>query len=248
MSPTSATNSVASTVTFEDLRAMSVPDLTQSVNPALMTDLQNIAPGVVNGLIAQHCVMAAAANSTRAPSSSVPRASLGAGPVFTMARARATPQVAENTNMRDGEYMNSTIGVKREAPDATTNKAEQRKLLRATRNRQSAASSRERKKRHLQELKRRLDLLSSENVRLEQSEIDSVRDRLSKESELIEEGMKLKKKEKQSEERVRERERRLISREVVKVIQQNSNRKLTLPRTSSWDNSSWRNALRDYPF
>lgn len=71
-------------------------------------------------------------------------------------------------------------------------KREERKLLRAARNRQSATSSRERKKRHLKELHRRFDLFTRENARLKASEVEFVRSRLERESALAQENQHLK--------------------------------------------------------
>lgn len=114
-----------------------------------------------------------------------------AGSDFAAAAAQAAAEVAA---------ARAKVGTKRNAPSASTTPAasggednrEHRKQLRAERNRQSAASSRERKKAHITELRRRLALLEEDNARLESKEIDAVRARVYKEKELTEENTNLK--------------------------------------------------------
>lgn len=51
-----------------------------------------------------------------------------------------------------------------------------KKLIRAERNRQSAAASLERKKEHIKELERRVTLLSKQNAKLQVNQLEQVRD------------------------------------------------------------------------
>eukprot|EP00186_Timspurckia_oligopyrenoides_P002714 CAMPEP_0182441202 /NCGR_PEP_ID=MMETSP1172-20130603/140_1 /TAXON_ID=708627 /ORGANISM="Timspurckia oligopyrenoides, Strain CCMP3278" /LENGTH=327 /DNA_ID=CAMNT_0024635369 /DNA_START=174 /DNA_END=1157 /DNA_ORIENTATION=+ len=67
-------------------------------------------------------------------------------------------------------------------------------VVRAERNRQSAAASRERKKHHIEELERRVSMLSSENAQLQVEQLQTLRTRIQKEKELLEENKRLKKK------------------------------------------------------
>lgn len=241
-------NSAASKLAFQDVRDMTALNLTQSINPELTSDSQNIAPEVVNDPISLHRTIVASANSSRATSLSVLCPSLRTKPVFTMPNTDLTFQAVGNTSIWNAELMKTKTGLERKAPDVTTTKSEERKLLSKKRNRQSAAGSRERKKRRLQELKRRLKLLPSENSRLEQSEVDCVRDRLSNELGLIDEGKKLKRKVKEAEDRFRKVEQRLALCEKCEVSKENSKRIRTLSKSSSWDNSAWGKSLRRFPF
>jgi len=65
---------------------------------------------------------------------------------------------------------------------------------RAERNRQSAAASRERKKFHIAELERRVSMLSAENAQLQVEQLQTLRSRIQKEKQLLEENKRLKKK------------------------------------------------------
>lgn len=69
---------------------------------------------------------------------------------------------------------------------------EAKKAMRAERNRQSAAASRERKKHHIRELERRVKLLSQENAQLQVDQLHTIRARLQKERELLQENQNLK--------------------------------------------------------
>lgn len=71
---------------------------------------------------------------------------------------------------------------------------EVKKAMRAERNRQSAAASRERKKHHIKELERRVSVLSRENAQLQVDQLQTIHDRLEKERLLLEENKKLKQK------------------------------------------------------
>ncbi|EME28660.1 uncharacterized protein Gasu_38680 [Galdieria sulphuraria] len=68
----------------------------------------------------------------------------------------------------------------------------EKKAMRAERNRQSAAASRERKKQHIRELERRVSLLSAENAHLQLEQLSFVKSRIEREKRLIEENRRLK--------------------------------------------------------
>lgn len=69
---------------------------------------------------------------------------------------------------------------------------EVKKAMRAERNRQSAAASRERKKHHIKELERRVAVLSQENAQLQFGQLKVVVNRIEKERKLLEENKALK--------------------------------------------------------
>lgn len=69
--------------------------------------------------------------------------------------------------------------------DKTEGQGDSKKMMRAERNRQSAAASRERKKEHIKELERRVALLSEQNAMLQVSQLQQVRDRLAEEAQLL---------------------------------------------------------------
>lgn len=69
---------------------------------------------------------------------------------------------------------------------------EVKKAMRAERNRQSAAASRERKKHHIKELERRVTMLSQENAQLQVGQLDTIRNRIAKERKLLRENKTLK--------------------------------------------------------
>ena len=246
---TSETTSAAESVTSADLRAMPVSELARFVNPGLLSDLKNVAPGVLNGLIAQHCSLPPTANSQAAAVAPQPPP-LGVAPMLGVTQPGRGGHTQGEPNMNSSEYAGAERGLKHGAPSEPTSKSERRKLLRATRNRQSAASSRERKKRHLRELQRRLELLTSENIRLEQSEIDSVRDRFAREDQLIEEGKQLKYQLSVKAEKCDELARKADEGDKEKAEQwakpPSIEKKLEKPKT--WDNSSLGKALRSFPF
>jgi len=84
-------------------------------------------------------------------------------------------------------------------PDASTDvegdddyDVETKKAMRAERNRQSAAASRERKKHHIRELERRVSVLSAENAQLQVEQLKAIRARISTHRALAEENDKLK--------------------------------------------------------
>jgi hypothetical protein len=68
-----------------------------------------------------------------------------------------------------------------------------KRAMRAERNRQSAAASRERKKHHIRELERRVSMLSAENAQLQVGQLDTFRQRIAKERELLKQNRELRK-------------------------------------------------------
>ena len=81
-----------------------------------------------------------------------------------------------------------------EGLDIYDDKTQEKKKLRAERNRQSAAASRERKKHHVKELERRASIHSKENAQLQVGQIEGFKRRLNADKELVEENNTLKKK------------------------------------------------------
>lgn len=69
---------------------------------------------------------------------------------------------------------------------------DQRKAMRAERNRQSAAASRERRKHHIRELERRVALLTKENATLQVGELNMLKEKIEQETELVKVNQSLK--------------------------------------------------------
>lgn len=250
-------DSSASSVTsvgVAELRRLAVQDLAHRIDPNLMSDLNNCAPSVMQRLIAQHKALNITTARQPPPLGVAPPLLDSVTPTPTSPLPASdkwgTHRTKEPSIIHDPEYNSSISALKRGTPSISTSikseddKIEQRKQLRAERNRQSAASSRERKKRHLRELQRRLELLTSENKRMEEHEIDLVRDRLSREEELRAEGEHLLESLKDKSVQHNQLEQKVMAAERPKVPR--PNQKLPKPRT--WDNSSLGKALRSCPF
>ncbi|CAN8061530.1 unnamed protein product [Agarophyton chilense] len=118
---------------------------------------------------------------------------------------------------------------------------EVKKAMRAERNRQSAAASRERKKQYIKELERRVDMLSEENAKMQVSQFRLVRERLDHESKILDEVKQLK--------------RKVVDRdmEIHKLSRELQNAKLKggdrdegpgVPRPKTWDETDWGNRNR----
>lgn len=116
--------------------------------------------------------------------------------------------------------------------DGAEEDVEVKKAMRAERNRQSAAASRERKKHHIRELERRVSILSQENAELQCEQLQVIRERIEKERSLLQENKELK--------------RKVVFKdmEISKLSQELKNLKTepeetTLKRPNTWDASEW---------
>lgn len=107
---------------------------------------------------------------------------------------------------------------------------EVKKAMRAERNRQSAAASRERKKHHIKELERRVAVLSKENAQLQVDQLQTIHDRIEKERKLLEENKKLKR-----TVAFRDMEIQKLSRELEQHRIDEGPENSSLKRPSTWD-------------
>lgn len=104
------------------------------------------------------------------------------GPAL-MAGVQMGPSVADGEMRREAS--------EEQRPDGEE-EVEVKKAMRAERNRQSAAASRERKKHHIRELERRVTMLSQENAELQCEQLQVIRVRIEKERLLLKENKELK--------------------------------------------------------
>lgn len=112
---------------------------------------------------------------------------------------------------------------------------EAKKAMRAERNRQSAAASRERKKHHIRELERRVKLLSQENAQLQVDQLHTIRARLQKERELLQENQDLKRKVVFKDMKIAALSAKLDSYRIEDDPDENK----TLKRPQTWDSTCW---------
>lgn len=111
---------------------------------------------------------------------------------------------------------------------------ESKKAMRAERNRQSAAASRERKKHHIKELERRVRQLSQENAALQVGQLNAITERIAKEKQLVEENTELKK-----QVIYKSMEISKLSHELEKVRVRLPSEDPVLKRPSTWDAAEW---------
>lgn len=116
--------------------------------------------------------------------------------------------------------------------DGAEEDVEVKKAMRAERNRQSAAASRERKKHHIRELERRVSMLSQENAELQCEQLQVIRERIEKERSLLQENKELKRKV-----AFRDMEISKLSRELKGL--KTEPEETTLKRPNTWDASEW---------
>lgn len=118
-------------------------------------------------------------------------------------------------------------------------RGEVRKALRAERNRQSAAASRERKKHHIKELERRVTILSQENAHFQVEQVKALRDRIEKERELLKENKNLKEKVVFRDMKIHALTKKL---EKASISTKNGRCKdAALKRPNTWDAPEWAN-------
>lgn len=119
-----------------------------------------------------------------------------------------------------------------------TSEAGSRKAIRAERNRQSAAASRERKKQHIKELERRVETLSRENAMMQLGQLRAVRQRIEQESKIVNQMKELKRE-------VVDRDMQIhkLSRELKNAKIENGEEEegySEVPRPKTWDAAEWR--------
>ncbi|GJQ13136.1 hypothetical protein GpartN1_g4927.t1 [Galdieria partita] len=118
----------------------------------------------------------------------------------------------------------------------------EKKAMRAERNRQSAAASRERKKQHIRELERRVSLLSAENAHLQLEQLNFVKSRIEREKRLIEENRRLKNEVKFQEKVIHEKQSKIF--ELNSKLSKSSSRG-ALEKRVTWTPSSGERLFED---
>jgi len=125
---------------------------------------------------------------------------------------------------------------KREEPESEMTMeedVEEKKLIRAERNRQSAAASRERKKHYVRELERRVSMLSQENANMQVEQLHALMRRVENERHFIQENQELKKKVLFKEMKIQKLEKQMAE---AKVSGEKE-----LKRPATWDASTFQN-------
>jgi bZIP transcription factor len=113
-----------------------------------------------------------------------------------------------------------------------------KRAMRAERNRQSAAASRERKKHHIKELERRVSMLSAENAQLQVGQLDTFRQRIAKERELNKQNRELRERVVRQDMKIHALSKQLQEASVNAPVQSNGDVE-TLKRPSTWSHSDW---------
>lgn len=130
----------------------------------------------------------------------------------------------------------------RAPPQKNTNVEEDaKKALRATRNRQSAAASRERKKAYERDLERRFSLLSEQKMILQRNLLEGIEDTLTDEKRLAKENEELRYKVELKKAEIE----RLRSRLTKYGKKQKKGDRAGLSRSNSWDSSHWKKKKTD---
>eukprot|EP00178_Gracilaria_changii_P006659 TRINITY_DN215_c2_g1_i1.p2 TRINITY_DN215_c2_g1~~TRINITY_DN215_c2_g1_i1.p2 ORF type:complete len:415 (+),score=72.21 TRINITY_DN215_c2_g1_i1:130-1245(+) len=116
---------------------------------------------------------------------------------------------------------------------------EAKKAMRAERNRQSAAASRERKKQYIKELERRVNMLSRENAKMQICQFRLVRERLELESKIVDQVKELKRKLVDRDLEIQKLSKQIESVK-LKSAEETDDEEEEIPRPSTWDASEWR--------
>ena len=119
---------------------------------------------------------------------------LSAGTIAPATSAQARSVAAQATPIVPQVRVTEATEGPSSAAEIFAKEEEERKIMRAERNRQSAAASRERKKHFMDELERRVEVLVKKNVQLQLKQISAFTARLKRERELQEENEKTKRK------------------------------------------------------
>mmetsp|Transcript_21045 Transcript_21045/g.36197 ORF Transcript_21045/g.36197 Transcript_21045/m.36197 type:complete len:448 (+) Transcript_21045:192-1535(+) len=156
----------------------------------------------------------------------------GARPLQSAAVVRSSAAVA-NPSMGAGGHSHGHAHAEDgdSSGDEDTGEPGAKKGIRAERNRQSAAASRERKKQHIQELERRVSMLSAENAQLQVEQLKALRTRIQSEKSLLEENKKLKKKLVMQDMKIEKLAKKLND---AGIAEEES-----LKRPSTWAGSDW---------
>ncbi|PXF45848.1 hypothetical protein BWQ96_04385 [Gracilariopsis chorda] len=132
------------------------------------------------------------------------------------------------------EQLSPSSKRKPEAPED----AEVKKAVRAERNRQSAAASRERKKQHIKEIERRVEILSRENAMMQLSQLRTVRQRIELESKILHQMKELQRKVVDRDMQIHRLSRQLKDAKIKNGEDENEHS--DIPRPSTWDSAEWR--------
>mmetsp|Transcript_7391 Transcript_7391/g.22513 ORF Transcript_7391/g.22513 Transcript_7391/m.22513 type:complete len:286 (-) Transcript_7391:306-1163(-) len=205
-----------------DLSSVALPELLQDINPNLMGDLREGAPDVLRALMKQEPTQLDVAQPSRtddfnrSPAFIDDSAGLDQNELFKpMFAYPKTEEVIEGrvasvtstegakpqtfnpgkptfSNASNTQDASESAGEHNNSSSAANSAGVNRKAIRAERNRQSAAASRERKKHHIRELERRVAMLSMENAQLQVGQLQKINTRIQEEKKLVAENQRLK--------------------------------------------------------
>mmetsp|Transcript_18668 Transcript_18668/g.39256 ORF Transcript_18668/g.39256 Transcript_18668/m.39256 type:complete len:288 (+) Transcript_18668:117-980(+) len=180
-----------------NLGNLGLPELLREIHPSMFKDMTRDAPEVMTALLRQGHPSVTGHASTAQQLQGLGEfhdvASLTRKNPTYQETETAFPEIERQSAMKRA----STDPSDCESPFASgadfgDEDPESKKQMRAERNRQSAAASRERKKSHIRELERRVAALSQENAQLQVEQLEAIRSRIGKERELLSENRKLK--------------------------------------------------------
>mmetsp|Transcript_21179 Transcript_21179/g.86493 ORF Transcript_21179/g.86493 Transcript_21179/m.86493 type:complete len:295 (-) Transcript_21179:3562-4446(-) len=197
-----------------ELANMEVPELLSEIDQNLIGDLKEGAPDVLKALMKQEPGYMEFSPSSRTEELGRATAFIDDSGVSHQSGFNAAA-VSKNEDMleeAEPNYLrNDAIapGASRKTLSNASNTAQgtesaensegvnvnggaKKKAIRAERNRQSAAASRERKKHHIRELERRVSMLSMENATLQVEQFNKIRARIEEEKRLADENQRLK--------------------------------------------------------
>ncbi|PXF46806.1 hypothetical protein BWQ96_03335 [Gracilariopsis chorda] len=197
---------------------------TQSTSAASSSSNSSIAAAFGSGNIVQYLspVVSASGNPAAVKHANVV-ANVGAVPV--QLKLGQEEQVAAQLSLSS-----------KQQPD-TPEDAEVKKVIRAERNRQSAAASRERKKQHIKELERRVEMLSRENAMMQLSQLRTVRQRIELESKILHQMKALQRKVVDRDMQIHRLSRQLKDAKIKNG--EDKNEQSDIPRPSTWDSAEW---------
>eukprot|EP00189_Rhodosorus_marinus_P008335 CAMPEP_0184751816 /NCGR_PEP_ID=MMETSP0315-20130426/43251_1 /TAXON_ID=101924 /ORGANISM="Rhodosorus marinus, Strain UTEX LB 2760" /LENGTH=293 /DNA_ID=CAMNT_0027231113 /DNA_START=482 /DNA_END=1363 /DNA_ORIENTATION=+ len=196
-----------------ELDNMAVPELLSEIDQNLIGDLKEGAPDVLKALMKQEPGYLDFPPNSRTEELGRATAFIDDSGVSNQSGLKAAG-VSKNEDLLEADepnYLNDAVapGASRKTLSNASNTVQgtesadnneginanggaKKKAIRAERNRQSAAASRERKKHHIRELERRVSMLSMENATLQVEQFNKIRARIEEEKRLADENQRLK--------------------------------------------------------
>jgi len=196
----------------EDMGRISLSDLFGGINEGLFSEMQEMAPTVIDALMRQDENMKNKAAEKAAIQQGEDEEMYAVERSYEPSRKRAMNSGSEATDL-------GSVG----------DDQGQRKVHRAEKNRISAARSREKKRAHIDELKRRVAMLSAENAQLQVEQWQAFQERIEKERRLRLENVQLGIKVDETKEKLKDAKMRLQE----KGIEVDNNKRHT------WSSGEW---------